>query len=78
MTHTWEGASRHGDGCLHASAGDRLVVRSLHGPVRDGKILDVRHADGTPPYLVRWEDTGHQALVYPGPDAAVQHFVHDH
>jgi hypothetical protein len=26
---------------------------------------------------VRWEDDGHQALFYPGTDAAVQHFEHD-
>ena len=78
MTHISASLSRQGDGSLRASVGDRLVVRSLHGPVRDGEILEVRHADGTPPYLVRWEDSGRQALVYPGPDALVQHFFHDH
>jgi hypothetical protein len=45
--------------------------------VRDGEIIGVRHADGTPPYVVRWEDTGHESLVYPGPDAMVQHLTHD-
>jgi hypothetical protein len=45
--------------------------------VRDGEIIGVRHADGTPPYVVRWEDTGHESLVYPGPDAMVHHFAHD-
>jgi len=66
---------------MFAAVGDRLVVRSQHvdGPIRDGEILEVRHADGTPPYLVRWSDNGHQALVFPGPDAFVQHFEHsDH
>jgi hypothetical protein len=69
--------SRHArgrDGSLHAAAGDRLVVQQLHGPVRDAEILAVRHPDGTPPYDVRWSDTGHRALVYPGADAFVQHF----
>ncbi len=63
---------------MFASVGDRLVVRSNHvdGPVRDGVILEVRHADGSPPYVVRWSDTGHEALVFPGPDAEVQHFDH--
>lgn len=63
---------------MFAAVGDRLVVKSAHvdGPVRDGEILEVRHEDGTPPYLVRWSDTGHQALVYPGPDAEVHHFEH--
>ncbi len=45
-------------------------------PVRDGEILEVRDDDGAPPYLVRWSDTGHEALVYPGPDAYVRH-LHD-
>lgn len=67
--------ARGGDGSLHASTGDRLVVRSLHGPVRDAEILEVRHPDGTPPYVVRWSDTGHEALVYPGADAFVEHFT---
>ena len=64
---------------MHACTGDRLVVRSLHvdGPLRDGEILEVRGADGKPPYRVRWSDTGHEALVYPGPDAFVQHFDHE-
>jgi hypothetical protein len=61
---------------VFASPGDRLAVRSMHvdGPVRDGEILEVRHDDGSPPYLVRWSDTGHVALVFPGPDAFVEHF----
>lgn len=67
--------ARGEDGSLHASAGDRLVVRSLHGPVRDAEILEVRHPDGTPPYVVRWSDSGHEALVYPGADAFVEHFT---
>jgi hypothetical protein len=70
-------STRGNDGVLRASVGDRLVVRSLHGPARDGEILDVRNPDGTPPYWVRWSDNGHEALVYPGPDASVQHFPHD-
>jgi len=62
-----------------ATVGDRLLVHSRHvgGPVRDGEILEVRHADGSPPYLVRWSDDGHESLFFPGPDAEVQHFEHD-
>jgi hypothetical protein len=58
-----------------ATTGDRLVVQSQHldGPVRDGEILEVRGENGAPPYVVRWSDTGHEALVYPGPDAYVDH-----
>jgi hypothetical protein len=49
---------------LTAAVGDRLVVRSQHldGPVRDGETLDVRHADGSPPYVVRWSDSGRETL----------------
>jgi len=63
---------------MFAKKGDRLVVHGLHvgDSGRDGEILEVEHEDGSPPYLVRWSDTGHEALVYPGPDAVVQHFDH--
>lgn len=61
-----------------AKVGDRLVIHSRHveGPVRDAEILEVRHPDGSPPYLVRWSDTGHESLVFPGPDAEIQHLEH--
>ncbi len=60
---------------MHAVVGDRLIVHSQHvdEPVRDAEVLEVRHADGSPPYLVRWSDTGHVGLLYPGPDAEVHH-----
>jgi hypothetical protein len=63
---------------MKASVGDRLVVHSVHvdGPVRDGEILEVRGTDGRPPYVVRWDTDGHTGLVFPGPDATVQHFDH--
>lgn len=57
------------------SPGDRLVV-SPHRqgqPPRDAEVLEVRGADGGPPYLVRWEDTGRVSLHYPGSDSVVQH-----
>jgi hypothetical protein len=60
---------------LHAVAGDRLVVRRAHvgEPIREAEILEVRGGGGSPPFLVRWSDTGHEGLVFPGPDASVQH-----
>lgn len=62
---------------MFAAVGDRLVVRSQHldGPVRAAEILDVRGADGAPPYVVKWSDTGHEGLVFPGPDAYVEHLT---
>jgi hypothetical protein len=32
--------------------------------------------DGAPPFMVRWDD-GHEAEVFPGLDAHVQHFEHE-
>jgi hypothetical protein len=60
---------------VRAAPGDRLVIRSqqLDHAVRDAEVIEVRHADGSPPYVVRWSDTGHEALVFPGPDAYVEH-----
>jgi hypothetical protein len=39
---------------------------------RSGEIIEVQGDSGTPPYLVRFDD-GHQGLVFPGPDAVVEH-----
>ena len=60
---------------MFAAVGDRLVVRGQHvdEPMREGEIIEVRHADGSPPYVVRWSDSGHETLVFPGPDAYVEH-----
>jgi hypothetical protein len=58
---------------MYARKGDRIVVRSqlLDGPFRDAEILAVEHADGSPPYRVRWSDDGHESLFFPGPDANI-------
>lgn len=62
---------------MKATVGDRLVIKGHHigEPERDAEILEVRGPKGAPPYMVRWED-GHVALVFPGPDAAVEHIHH--
>jgi len=62
---------------MQASVGDRIVVKGHHigEPDRDGQVLEVHGADGGPPYLVKWEDSGHEALFFPGPDTVVQHFA---
>jgi Domain of unknown function (DUF1918) len=60
---------------MFAEVGDRLIVHNVHlnRPVRDGEILEVRGPEGAPPYLVRWSENGGEALVFPGPDAAIEH-----
>ena len=59
---------------MHAVVGDRLHVRgnAVGHPDRMGEIVEVREASGEPPYLVRFDD-GHTCLVFPGPDAVVEH-----
>jgi hypothetical protein len=60
---------------MKANPGDRIIVRSTHvgEPDRDGEILEARGPDGTPPYLVRWSDDGHEGLLVPGPDTQIHH-----
>jgi thiol reductant ABC exporter CydC subunit len=62
-------------GAMKASPGDRIIIRSVHvgEPDRDAEVLEVRGADGSPPFLVRWSDTGHEGLLYPGPETVVHH-----
>jgi hypothetical protein len=63
---------------MFAKPGDHLVVRPHVGlPGRDAEILDVAHPGGRPPYRVRWSDNGHEGLVFPGPDAYVEHVTDD-
>jgi hypothetical protein len=63
---------------LRASAGDRLVIRGheVGAPSRDAEILEVLGADGSPPFRVRWSETGREALIFPGSDAVVEHYRH--
>ena len=58
---------------MKAQAGDRLVVMSRHldEAVEEGEILEVHGADGDPPFVVRWQGSEHETLVFPGPDARV-------
>ena len=39
--------------------------------ISGGVITEVRSADGSPGYVVRWLANDHIATVYPGPDALV-------
>lgn len=57
---------------MQAKPGDVLIVEGSNAErhARRATILEVRTADGSPPYYVRWQD-GHEGLTYPGPDAHV-------
>jgi Domain of unknown function (DUF1918) len=63
---------------MHAAVGDRLVIKGHHvgEPDRDAEILELHGPDGTPPYVVRWSEDGHEGLFYPGSDAVIEHFPH--
>lgn len=60
---------------MRASVGDRIVIKGhrVGEHERDCVVVGVEHADGEPPYLVRWEDSDHETLFFPGPDARVEH-----
>ncbi|MEU2828741.1 DUF1918 domain-containing protein [Streptomyces lavendulae] len=72
-----EYAPEHGHG-IHAEVGDQIVVGgpTVGRPGRDGEVTALHHEDGTPPYDVRWSDTGRTTVFFPGPDAHVRH-LHD-
>jgi Domain of unknown function (DUF1918) len=59
---------------MQAQIGDRVHVHSPLGNVLDlwGEILEIRGAEGQPPYLVAFND-GHQGLIFPAPDAVIEH-----
>lgn len=59
---------------MKARAGDLLVVEGtkVDDPKRVGHIVEVSHSDGSPPFLVRWEGSDEESLVFPGPDARVE------
>lgn len=60
---------------MQAVVGDILHVRGHKVGQQDqtAEIVEVRGEDGAPPYRIRFPD-GHESLVFPGPDATVDHF----
>lgn len=60
---------------MRAAVGDHILVMSHHigESKREAQILAVEGEDGGPPYRVRWSDTGHEALFFPGPDSVIEH-----
>ncbi|WP_053643489.1 DUF1918 domain-containing protein [Streptomyces sp. XY431] len=62
-----------------AAVGDRIIVRGTRPGAarRDGEVVGLHHPDGSPPYDVRWSDTGRVTEYLPGPDAQIHHFRHE-
>lgn len=59
---------------MRAAIGDTLHIHTNHLGTTEhlGEILEVRGTDGAPPYLVQFRD-GTTRLLYPGPDAVIEH-----
>ena len=59
---------------MKAKPGDALVIKGhrVGEARRKARILEVRGADGGPPYLVEWADDGHVGLFFPGVDALIE------
>jgi Domain of unknown function (DUF1918) len=62
-------AGEEAGGCRQPS-GTGSVCAAASWASRSGRA--VRGAGGAPPYLVRFDD-GHTSLVFPGPDAVIEH-----
>ena len=59
---------------MYAFKGDRIHVRDEHtGAPRSAVVISSDHADGRPPYWVRWDDTATEGLVYPAADPYIAH-----
>jgi hypothetical protein len=60
---------------IETRVGDEVVVEAPHqgaGP-RKGEILEVLVENGRERYRVRWDDTGHETLFFPGPTTSIVH-----
>ena len=57
---------------MRAEVGDELGVRGRHvgDADRAGVVMEIHGHSGTPPYLVRWEDS-HESLFTPSSDTHV-------
>jgi hypothetical protein len=72
-------ATKGGD-AMDVEVGDRVTVHGhrVGDHERHGEILEVRSsaAGGDPSYRIRWDDDGHESILYPGTDIEIKHFEH--
>ncbi|WP_027945537.1 DUF1918 domain-containing protein [Amycolatopsis taiwanensis] len=56
---------------MRAHPGDWIVIksRSTGKPEQRGRIIEVRSADGSPPYVVHWLTDDRVSFFFPGSDA---------
>ena len=64
---------------MKATVGDRIVVQGVHvgDHGRTGEVLEVYGENGDPPFVVRWDDDGHESTFWPSSDAHVEHLSSD-
>lgn len=57
---------------MKAGIGDALTVKGRHqgDGDRHGEIIEVRGSEGSPPYVVQWQD-GHESTFFPSADTIV-------
>ena len=66
---------------MRAAVGDKLMIRghAIGQRERQATIVQVRGADGAPPYMVHWNDDPHEVpeehLFFPGSDADIEHIT---
>jgi hypothetical protein len=62
---------------MQAKPGDRIVIKGhrVGEPDRDCQVIEVRGPGGGSPYVVRWADSDHDTLFFPGSDASVQPYT---
>ena len=58
---------------MRADTGDWLIVKGRSDSSAAGRamVLEAHGPDGSAPFLVRWIESGQEALVFPGPDAVI-------
>lgn len=58
---------------MRAHTGDWLIVkgRTDSSAARRAMVLEAHGPDGSAPFFVRWIDSGHETLLFPGPDAVL-------
>lgn len=57
---------------MKAAIGDQLIVKGRHqgDGDRHGQIIEIHGEQGSPPYLVQWQD-GHESIFFPSADTVV-------
>lgn len=59
---------------MYAFTGDRIYAPDRGaGTSRYAEVIAGEHADGHPPYWVRWSDSDDPELWFPDPAALVEH-----